>query len=46
VLALLPQTKYIFTEGWQLSAKEKGYKRLRYFFKILMINILSEETIK
>jgi hypothetical protein len=42
VMELLPQTKYIFITGWQMSAKEKGLNRLRIFLKIALINILSE----
>lgn len=43
VIEILPQTKYVFIKSWQLSSKEKGYNRLRLFFKILLINVLSEQ---
>lgn len=44
VMNLLPGTKFIFTKSWQLSAAKKGYARLGLFFKILLINVLTEET--
>lgn len=47
IMQLLPETKYIFTQSWLLSATEKGISRVKLFLKILLVNILSErEQIK
>jgi hypothetical protein len=40
VMQLLPETKYIFTQGWVLSSGEKGFARMKLFLKILLVNIL------
>ncbi|HSN60884.1 MAG TPA: hypothetical protein VLR49_08115, partial [Ferruginibacter sp.] len=46
VMSLLPQTKYIFTKSWELSANEKSGRRLKLFLKILLMNILYRENTK
>ncbi len=46
VLELLPQFKSIFRRSWQLSKSEKGLKRLRIFFRIILINTLSNEPLE
>lgn len=43
VMEILPGIKYIFITSWQLSSKKNGFKRLGFFLKILLINILHEQ---
>jgi hypothetical protein len=40
IVSLLPSTKYIFLKSWQLSAKEKGWKRMPVFCQIVLVNTL------
>lgn len=40
VILLLPFARYIFLKSWQLSAAQKGFKRLSVFCKIILINTL------
>lgn len=40
VILMLPSAKYIFLKSWQLSAAEKGLKRISVFCKIVLVNIL------
>ena len=40
VVMLLPSTKYIFLKSWEISAMQKGWKRIGVFFKILLLNML------
>lgn len=40
VLLLLPLTENVFRKGWEISASEKGLKRLNLFWKIVLINTL------
>lgn len=42
IIQLIPGTKYVFIRSWKLAASEKGFRRLQLFFKILLVNILSE----
>lgn len=39
-MQLLPEIKMIFIKSWQLSAGKKGVARLKFFIKILLVNIL------
>lgn len=41
IMAIIPATKYIFIQSWKVSAEEKGIKRIKYFLKVLFVNILS-----
>jgi hypothetical protein len=43
IVDLLPETKYIFTQSWILSKEEQGLKRIKVFWKILLLNILGVE---
>ncbi len=43
IMQMIPQTKYIFTQSWVLSAKESGVKRFKFFLKIVVINILNKK---
>ena len=40
VTRMLPSAKYIFSKSWQLSAGEKGWRRLPVFCKIVLVNTL------
>lgn len=40
VVLILPATRYIFSKSWELSSGEKGWKRIRVFCKIVLINTL------
>jgi uncharacterized membrane protein YhaH (DUF805 family) len=40
IVSLLPSTKYIFLKSWQLSAKEKGWRRMPVFCRIVLVNTL------
>jgi len=40
VMLLLPATKHIFVQSWNLSASLKGWKRLLFFSKIILVNTL------
>lgn len=40
VLLLLPLTENVFRKGWEISASEKGLKRLSLFWKIVLMNTL------
>lgn len=42
VLLLLPTTEHIFKESWNLSRTESGFWRIGLFWKIVLINILSD----
>ena len=42
ILILLPSTEYLFKNGWELSSGEKGLKRLRLFWKIILMNTLKD----
>ena len=42
VMLLIPRIKFIFKQSLLLSAETKGIKRFKYFFKILLINVLAE----
>ena len=44
VMELLPKTKQVFVSSWQVSSKERGLNRLQFFLKILLINIIAEES--
>ena len=39
-MQLLPEIKMIFQQSWQLSSNENGLARLKFFIKILLLNIL------
>lgn len=39
-MQLLPEIKMIFQKSWQLSAGKKNFARLKFFIKILLVNIL------
>lgn len=41
VALLIPQTKHLFTQAFKLSAAEKGISRVKYFFKILLVNTIT-----
>ena len=41
VMLLLPRTRYIFRQAFKLSESTKGFGRIKLFFKILLINVLS-----
>lgn len=41
VMLLLPQTRYIFKEAFNLSANRRGLRRMKFFLQILLVNILS-----
>ena len=41
IMELLPETKYIFTKSWQMSKTERGIRRLKFFMKIVLLNILA-----
>ena len=43
VMQLLPGTKHVFNQSRKRSSAEKGFKRVKLFFKILFINILSDQ---
>lgn len=40
IIALLPSIKFIVVRGWQLSASEKGVKRLSRFTRIVLVNTI------
>jgi hypothetical protein len=40
---LLPVTRYVFTESWNLASADKGIKRLLLFFRIVVYNSLRNE---
>jgi hypothetical protein len=37
---MLPSARYIFLKSWQLSSAVKGWKRIREFCKIVLVNTL------
>lgn len=41
VMQLLPETEKIVRGSWKYSEKQKGYKRLKLFWKVLLINQIS-----
>lgn len=41
-MQLLPEMKMIFQKSWQFSAEQKGFNRLKLFFKILLMNVLEK----
>jgi len=41
VMILVPKTKYIFFKSLQFSEKEKGTRRIKLFFKALLINVMN-----
>jgi len=43
ILLLLPSTEYIFRTSWNLSGSLTGLKRLRLFWKIVLMNILRDD---
>ena len=45
VMALLPQTKYIFKESFKLSGNKNGLGRIKLFLKILLINVLADRNL-
>lgn len=40
VMELLPETRYIFTKSWELSASATKLRRVRLFVRIFLLNIL------
>lgn len=44
ITALLPSTEKLFIKSWQFSAHKKGFKRLFFFWKILLGNVLLMES--
>ena len=42
ILRLLPSTENIFRKSWDLSSSVTGAKRLRFFWKIILVNILRD----
>lgn len=44
VLLLLPSTKYIIQQSWQLSNKSRGWKRLMQCGKIVLMNTLQKNN--
>lgn len=42
IMQLLPEIKFIFMQSWALSQPKKGIERVKLFFKILLVNIISE----
>lgn len=42
VMILVPKTKYIFYKSIQFSEKEKGTRRIKLFFKTLLINVMHD----
>ena len=40
ILIILPSTKYIFLKSWKFSSIAKGWKRIPFFCKILLLNTL------
>lgn len=43
VTLMLPFAKYLLIKSWQLSAKQKGIKRLSMFSKIMLMNTLQQK---
>ena len=41
IMLLIPETRYIFTRSWYLSKTKSGISRLKFFLKIVLINILA-----
>ncbi|CAN5847758.1 hypothetical protein BH11BAC4_BH11BAC4_14250 [soil metagenome] len=46
VMLLVPQTKYIFKQSLKLSETAKGLARLKLFVKILLVNVLADDSIE
>ncbi|MEO6819466.1 MAG: hypothetical protein ABI266_04455, partial [Ginsengibacter sp.] len=46
VLSLLPATDYLFKKSWKLSATKKGIKRMRLFWKIILMNTLKDVNVR
>ena len=44
VMLLVPGTKYIFYKSLRFSEKEKGIRRIKLFFKTLLINVIRDEN--
>lgn len=44
IMQLLPSTQQIITASWQMSVRDKGLKRIIYFFKILLVNSLMKKN--
>ena len=44
VALLLPSTQYLLTKSWQLSAREKGWKRILECCKIILVNTLHKHA--
>ena len=42
ILLLLPSTEYLFKKSWELSSAKNGFKRLRLFWKIILLNTLKD----
>jgi hypothetical protein len=42
VMQLLPSTEKVVRGSWKYSEKEKGFKRLKLFWKVLLINQLAK----
>jgi hypothetical protein len=42
ILLLLPSTENIFRKSWNLSASRVGLKRLDFFWKIVLMNVLRD----
>lgn len=45
IVSILPFTRYIFIKSWEMSGRQKGLKRIFFFFKILLINTLHNTDI-
>ena len=39
---MLPSARYIFLKSWELSSFLKGWKRIRFFCKIVLVNTLRQ----
>ncbi|MDQ2720173.1 MAG: hypothetical protein M3Z26_10515 [Bacteroidota bacterium] len=42
ILLLLPSTENIFRKSWQLSSSRVGVKRIGFFWKIVLMNVLRD----
>lgn len=42
VMEILPEIKFIFSKGWEMSSGQKGFGRIRLFLKILLLNVLKD----